>query len=153
MLICVSLLQVVLGLTIKEATVLSQAAISGGALSGALFSVFRSHPTDSRAPLLDFRMALVLMPVLLLGTSVGKVFSKALCLPAQATLLLRPISPPQATCARRCSIYAWRSCCCLSSGWAPALVASGSPNIPVSPAMCPDWVTTSARSTDPLILF
>ncbi len=85
MLICVSLLQVVLGLTIKEATVLSQAAISGGALSGALFSVFRSHPTDSRAPLLDFRMALVLMPVLLLGTSVGKFFSKALCLPALAT--------------------------------------------------------------------
>lgn len=63
--------QVILGLTIKEATVLSQAAIAGGALSGALFALFRGHPDDARMPLLDFRIALVLMPVLLLGTSVG----------------------------------------------------------------------------------
>lgn len=63
--------QIVLGLTIKEATVLSQAAIAGGALSGALFALFRGHPEDARAPLLDFRMATVLLPVLLLGTNVG----------------------------------------------------------------------------------
>ena len=63
--------QVILGLTIKEATVLSQAAIAGGALSGAAFALFRGHPEETRMPLLDFRMALVLMPVLLLGTSVG----------------------------------------------------------------------------------
>ena len=50
---------------------LSQAAIAGGALSGAAFALFRGHPADGRMPLLDFRMALVLMPVLLLGTSVG----------------------------------------------------------------------------------
>lgn len=64
-------LQVVLGLSIKEATVLSQAAIAGGSLSGAIFALFRGHPEDARMPLLDFRLALVLMPVLLLGTSVG----------------------------------------------------------------------------------
>ena len=50
---------------------LSQAAIAGGALSGAAFALFRGHPEDTRMPLLDFRMALVLMPVLLLGTSLG----------------------------------------------------------------------------------
>ncbi|KAK9846325.1 hypothetical protein WJX81_001511 [Elliptochloris bilobata] len=71
----VPLFQVVLGLTIKEATVLSQAAIAGGALSGSLFSLFRGHPDDARA-LLDFRMALVLMPVLLLGTSVGVMLNR-----------------------------------------------------------------------------
>lgn len=68
---CAAAAQVILGLTIKEATVLSQAAIAGGALSGAAFALFRGHPADGRMPLLDFRMALVLMPVLLLGTSVG----------------------------------------------------------------------------------
>ena len=68
---CADATQVILGLSIKEATVLSQAAIAGGALSGASFALFRGHPEDGRMPLLDFRMALVLMPVLLLGTSVG----------------------------------------------------------------------------------
>ena len=66
-------LQVVMGLSIKEATVVSQAAIAGGALSGALFAAFRKHPADvAGAPLLDYGMALLLLPVLLLGTSVGE---------------------------------------------------------------------------------
>lgn len=62
-----------MGLTIKEATVVSQAAIVGGALSGATFALFRKHPAGPPgAPLLDYGTAFLLLPVLLLGTSVGR---------------------------------------------------------------------------------
>ena len=56
----------------KDATALSQAVITGGAVAGTLFALFQKHPKKPELPLIQFDLALVLIPSLLLGTSIGK---------------------------------------------------------------------------------
>lgn len=67
----VPLFNLVLGLSLKGAMALSQAAMTGGAVAAGIFAMFTSHPLDSSKPLLDLDMALVVMPCLLLGVSLG----------------------------------------------------------------------------------
>ena len=55
----------------KGATALSQAVIGGGALAGVAVSLHKRHPYDPTKPLIDFDLALMLLPVILLGVSVG----------------------------------------------------------------------------------
>lgn len=57
---------------VKGATALSQASITGGAMSGVACLLLRRHPLDESKTLIDFDLALMLTPVLLLGVSVGK---------------------------------------------------------------------------------
>lgn len=42
-------------------------------MAAAVFAMFNSHPLDSSKPLLDLDVALVLMPCLLFGVSLGKL--------------------------------------------------------------------------------
>lgn len=55
----------------KGATALSQAVIGGGALAGVAVTLHKKHPYDPTKPLIDFDLALMLLPVILLGVSVG----------------------------------------------------------------------------------
>ena len=63
---------------VKSATALSQAVIAGGAIAGVAVTLHKKHPYDPNATLIDFDLALMLLPVLLLGVSLGKPTS---CLP------------------------------------------------------------------------
>jgi hypothetical protein len=56
---------------VKGATALSQAVIAGGALAGVGVTLHKKHPYDPSRPLIDFDLALMLLPVILLGVSVG----------------------------------------------------------------------------------
>lgn len=46
--------------------------IAGGAVAAGIFAMFNSHPLDSSKPLLNLDIALVVMPCLLFGVSLGK---------------------------------------------------------------------------------
>ena len=56
---------------VKGATALSQASIAGGAVSGVACLMTRRHPLHPSKSLIDYDLALMLAPVLLLGVSVG----------------------------------------------------------------------------------
>lgn len=65
------LFNTLLGFGLKEATALSQAVITGGALASVPIAAAGRHPSDPAKPLLDYDMALMLTPVILFGVSVG----------------------------------------------------------------------------------
>lgn len=67
----VPLFNALLGFGLKEATALSQAVITGGALASVPIAAIGRHPADPAKPLLDYDMALMLTPVILFGVSVG----------------------------------------------------------------------------------
>lgn len=50
---------------------LSQAVIAGGAVAGVAVTLHKKHPHDPSRPLMDFDIALMLLPFLLLGVSLG----------------------------------------------------------------------------------
>ncbi len=56
---------------VKDSAATSQAIITGGAIAGASFALFQTHPQHPDKPLIQFDLALVLIPSLLLGTSIG----------------------------------------------------------------------------------
>lgn len=58
---------------VKDAAAISQAIITGGSVAGALFALFQVHPLQPDKPLIDFDLALLLIPSLLLGTSIGEI--------------------------------------------------------------------------------
>lgn len=57
---------------VKSATALSQAVIAGGAIAGVAVTLHKRHPHDPNASLIDFDLALMLLPVLLIGVSLGE---------------------------------------------------------------------------------
>jgi hypothetical protein len=67
----VPLFNVLLGFSMKASTALSQAVITGGAFSSVAYYLAKRNPTDPSKPLIDFSIALMLTPVLLLGVSAG----------------------------------------------------------------------------------
>ncbi|KAK9843827.1 hypothetical protein WJX81_007905 [Elliptochloris bilobata] len=69
--IFVPVFSVLAGFSIKAATALSQATITGGAIAGVALSLRRRSPIDPSEPILDFPLALMLTPMLLLGVAVG----------------------------------------------------------------------------------
>lgn len=73
---------------VKDSAAISQAIITGGALAGASFALFQAHPLRVHQPLIDFDLALLLIPSLLLGTSIGEIGH----LSALSTLLPSPCS-------------------------------------------------------------
>lgn len=56
---------------LKGATALSQAVITGGAVTSVAYGLSKRHPTLDK-PLVDFNLALVLTPMMLLGVSSGE---------------------------------------------------------------------------------
>ena len=56
---------------VKGAMALSQAVIAGGAVAGVAVTLHKKHPHDPSRPLMDFDIALMLLPFLLLGVSLG----------------------------------------------------------------------------------
>ena len=58
---------------VKDSAAISQAIITGGAVAGASFALFQAHPMCPDSPLIDFDLALLLVPALLLGTSIGEL--------------------------------------------------------------------------------
>ena len=69
--ILVPIFNIILGLSIKESTGLSQAVIASSGIGVALFSLTNSHPHFPSKPLVDFNLVLILTPALLLGISFG----------------------------------------------------------------------------------
>ena len=57
---------------LKKSTALSQATMAGGATAGVLYSLFHSNPTKPGLPVVSFRLAVELGPLLILGTSLGE---------------------------------------------------------------------------------
>ena len=56
---------------VKGAIALSQAVIAGGAVAGVAATLHKKHPHDPSRPLMDFDIALMLLPFQLLGVSIG----------------------------------------------------------------------------------
>jgi uncharacterized membrane protein YfcA len=69
--ILVPIFNIILGLSVKESTGLSQAVIASSGIGVALFSLTNPHPHFPTKPLVDFDLVLVLTPALLLGISFG----------------------------------------------------------------------------------
>ena len=56
---------------LKGSTALSQAVVAGGAFAGFMYSSFKRHPDDNDKSLIDYALALILTPMLLLGITAG----------------------------------------------------------------------------------
>ncbi|CAI5465055.1 unnamed protein product [Closterium sp. Yama58-4] len=67
----VPLFNLLLGYDAKSATALSKAMIMGGAIASACFNLPLQHPFHPHLPLIDFRVARLMQPMLLLGISIG----------------------------------------------------------------------------------
>ncbi|CAK0779361.1 hypothetical protein CVIRNUC_004754 [Coccomyxa viridis] len=67
----VPLFNILLNFSVKGAMALSQAVIAGGAIAGVAVTLHKNHPHDPARPLMDFDIALMLLPFLLLGVSLG----------------------------------------------------------------------------------
>ena len=57
---------------LKGSTALSQAVVTGGACASFMYSSCKRHPEDDEQSLVDFDLALILTPMLLLGITAGK---------------------------------------------------------------------------------
>ncbi|KAL0049779.1 hypothetical protein WJX82_009756 [Trebouxia sp. C0006] len=71
----VPLFNSLLEFSVKDSAATSQAIITGGAIAGASFALFQTHPQHPDKPLIQFDLALVLIPSLLLGTSIGVILN------------------------------------------------------------------------------
>lgn len=67
----VPMFNVLLGFSLKGSTALSQAVVTGGACASFMYSSCKRHPEDDEQSLVDFDLALILTPMLLLGITAG----------------------------------------------------------------------------------
>jgi len=72
----VPLLMVLLGFTVKEATALSQACLSGGASTALVYNLRQRHPSGNK-PMIDYALLLVMGPNLLIGALIGATLNTA----------------------------------------------------------------------------
>ncbi|KAL4512562.1 hypothetical protein ABPG72_020399 [Tetrahymena utriculariae] len=66
----VPILVIILNFSVKEATFLSYPILLGGVLSNVILLIFQRHPKKDK-PIIDFDLALILVPTILLGTVLG----------------------------------------------------------------------------------
>jgi hypothetical protein len=59
----------------KDATAISQALITAGGLVSVTLNVFKRSPVQPTAPLIDFRVALTLTPVVLVRARLSHLHS------------------------------------------------------------------------------
>ncbi|CAM0883288.1 unnamed protein product [Alopecurus aequalis] len=69
----VPILNIVAGLSVKTSTAFSTFMVTGGTLSNVLYTLLARGPGPDRQPLIDYDIAVVSQPCLLLGVSVGVV--------------------------------------------------------------------------------
>jgi uncharacterized membrane protein YfcA len=69
----VPILSIVAGLSLKTSTAFSTFMVTGGTLSNVLYTVLVRGPGPDGQPLIDYDIAVVSQPCLLLGVSVGVV--------------------------------------------------------------------------------
>ncbi|KAJ0983305.1 hypothetical protein J5N97_011560 [Dioscorea zingiberensis] len=70
------ILNLVLGLELKTAATFSAFMVTGGSLSNVIFNIFSRNSNSSRTKsLIDYEIALLSQPCLLLGVSVGVLFN------------------------------------------------------------------------------
>jgi len=67
----VPLFTALLQFDVKSAAALSQSCVAGGCIGGTLYSFMQRHPHDQERPVMDYNLALVLMPALVQGISFG----------------------------------------------------------------------------------
>lgn len=67
----VPLFTALLQFSVKSAAALSQSCVAGGCIGGTLYSFMQRHPHDRTRPVVDYNLALVLMPALVQGISFG----------------------------------------------------------------------------------
>jgi hypothetical protein len=66
----VPLFNALLGFSVSAAAAMSQALVACGTLGGTLYSILLRHPMYSK-PLIEYSLAALLMPALVLGVSIG----------------------------------------------------------------------------------
>jgi len=65
------ILMLMLNYSMKESTSHIYPFILGGTLANNLINVMKKHPLNPKKPIIDFNLALLLFPNLLLGSSIG----------------------------------------------------------------------------------
>ncbi|CAK9220269.1 unnamed protein product [Sphagnum troendelagicum] len=69
------ILSLVIGFDTKTTTALSKSMIMGAAFAAVLYNLRMSHPTCRNQPVIDYNIALLFQPMLLLGISIGVTFN------------------------------------------------------------------------------
>lgn len=72
--IFVTMLSIIIGFDQKSATAISKCMITGGAASTVFYNLKQKHPTLDM-PVIDYDLALLFQPVLVLGISIGVAFN------------------------------------------------------------------------------
>ncbi|XP_020202813.1 sulfite exporter TauE/SafE family protein 3 [Cajanus cajan] len=72
--IFVTMLSLIIGFDAKSATAISKCMITGGAASTVFYNLKQKHPTLDM-PVIDYDLALLFQPVLVLGISIGVAFN------------------------------------------------------------------------------
>ncbi|CAM6028830.1 unnamed protein product [Sphagnum balticum] len=70
----IPILTLLIGFDTKTTTALSKSMIMGAALAAVIYNLKRSHPTRN-VPLIDYEMALLFQPMMILGISIGVAFN------------------------------------------------------------------------------
>ncbi|MED6186288.1 hypothetical protein PIB30_065358 [Stylosanthes scabra] len=73
--IFVPMLSLIIGFDAKSATAISKCMITGGAGATVFYNLKQKHPTLVDLPLIDYDLALLFQPVLVLGISIGVAFN------------------------------------------------------------------------------
>jgi uncharacterized membrane protein YfcA len=81
------LFNALLGFSVKASTAMSQPLVAGGSVGATLFSITMHHPKDRGKPLIDYDLATVLLPALMLGVSFGVFLNTTLPTLILASLL------------------------------------------------------------------
>lgn len=119
---------------LKSSTALSQACITCGAAATLLANLMHHHPSDPRVALVDFTLAAVVTPILLMGVGIGNLMSPkriwdecslSIYQVTQSTPnpSMVAISPTGLDCLLDVRRLAQRHAACLAADWAAAAPA------------------------------
>ncbi|KAL8271673.1 hypothetical protein Esti_004386 [Eimeria stiedai] len=97
----VPIMTLVMGLSTHEATVASQALMSGGVLAGTLLNISKHHPLSPHRPLIDMNLVLFLGPAQIAGVSFGLVINRCLASWLIMVLLLVVLSFSAIKCVKQ----------------------------------------------------
>ncbi|KAI3977456.1 hypothetical protein MKX01_000369 [Papaver californicum] len=88
--IFVPMLMLIVGFDAKSAASISKCMIMGAAASTVYYNLKRRHPTIDM-PIIDYNLALLIQPMLMLGISIGVAFSRLELNGSQEVLLKKPL--------------------------------------------------------------
>lgn len=69
------LFNALLGFSVRAAAAMSQSCVATGTVGATLFSVMQRNPADRSRPMIDYPLALILMPALIMGISFGVILN------------------------------------------------------------------------------